>query len=380
MASNPYPRLVQAILQKEDWPEYEVVSPWHQTIFPGYRPRRKRIISKPSKRIRPLALPKRIVRVDYDEQQRLATEMIEGLEGQFGELQGYSVPPKQNAVFLMSLDRKTAVYLLRMHVISPLMIVLNSAMDIINGRKFWVVQDDMSGFTRPFRPDFQIIDAFRSDDQHEPRILGSYDFMPMEGLQVALGPWFWDEGDEPSDGVPIDQDDPSDGEDEDDSSDEEDDDDGDDEDDDNYDEEDDDEDDDSEDDDDDDDEDERFQNREERYCIIKNSKTPSPGSKLPTSMAYLVQHGVAYLAVTGLPEFTIGNTNCQITMVCPDMVKESTVAGRLAAGTGVMRIARSEKRGEFCLNFMGSLLKCFKHFRKVIRSIVNGFDSSVLTR
>ncbi|KAF4773949.1 hypothetical protein HER10_EVM0006997 [Colletotrichum scovillei] len=368
MAFNPYPRLVQAILQKEDWPEYEVhpVPPWHQTILPGYRPyrpRRERMIFKPSKLIRSPALPKRIVRVDYDEQQRLATEMIEGLEGQFGELQGYSVPSKQNnSVFLTRFDSKTAMYVLRIHVICPVMDVLNHAMDIINGRKFRVLPEHMSGFTRPFRPDLQIIEAFKDDDLHAPQILGSYDAMDMEGLQVASRPWFWDEGDEPSDGVPIDQDDPSDGEDEDDSSDEENDDDEDDGDDDDYDEDDDDEDDDSEDDDNDDDEDECFQNREERYCIIKNFKTPSPGSRLPTSMAYLVKYGVRYLAVTGLPEFTIGNTNCQITMECPDMAKESTVAGRLAAGTGVMRIATSEKRGEFCLNFMGSLLKCFKHF------------------
>ncbi|KAL0764443.1 hypothetical protein CaCOL14_013078 [Colletotrichum acutatum] len=51
-------------------------------------------------------------------------------------------------------------------------------------------------------------------------------------------------------------------------------------------------------------------------------------------------------------------------MECPDMAKESTVAGRIAAGTGVMRIATSEKRGEFCLNFIGYLLRCFKHFRE----------------
>ncbi|KAJ0326266.1 hypothetical protein COL5a_007090 [Colletotrichum fioriniae] len=305
------------------------------------------MIFKPSRRIRSRSLPERIVRVDHDEHQKLATEMIEGLKGQFGELQHHPWLEKDTSVFLMNFDRKTAVYLLRMHVICPVMDFLIHAMEIINGRQFWIVE------------------PFKSDDQHEPRILGSYDFMAMEGLQVALRPWFWEnEGGEPSDGVPIDQDDPSDGEDEDDSSDEEDDDDEDDEDDDDYDEDDDEEDDDSEDDDGDDDEDERFQNREERDCIIKNFKTPSPGSKLPTAMAYLVKYGVAYLAVTGLPEFTIGNTNCQITMECPDMAKESTVAGRLAAGTGVMRIATSGKRGEFCLNFMGSLLKCFKHFRK----------------
>ncbi|KAK1460846.1 hypothetical protein CMEL01_15143 [Colletotrichum melonis] len=310
MAFNPYPRLVQAILQKEDWPEYEVhpVPPWYQTFFPGYRPRRERMLFKPSKRIRSLALPERIVRIDYDEQQRLATEMIEGLEGRFGELQGYPVPPKQNLVFLMSFDWKTAVYLLRMHVICPVMDVLNVAMKIINGRQFWVIQDHMSGFTRPFRPNFQIIEAFKREED--------------------------DDGED-------------------------------DEDDDDYDEEDDDdEDDDSEDDDEDNDEDERFQNWEERDCIIKNFKTSSPGSKLPTAMAYLVKYRIRYLAMMGLPELTIGNTNCQITMECPDMAHESTVAGRLAAGTGVLRIATSEKRGDFCLSFIGSLLKCFKHFRK----------------
>lgn len=156
MALNPYPRLVRAILQKKDWPEYQVhpVPPWYPIIFPAYRPpSRGRMIFKPSRRIRSRSLPERIVRVDHDEHQKLATEMIEGLKGQFGELQHHPWLEKDTSVFLMNFDRKTAVYLLRMHVICPVMDFLIHAMEIINGRQFWVLQDHMSGFTRPLRPD-----------------------------------------------------------------------------------------------------------------------------------------------------------------------------------------------------------------------------------
>ncbi|KAK1641415.1 hypothetical protein BDP81DRAFT_504811, partial [Colletotrichum phormii] len=361
--SSP-PPLIRAILQKEEWSPYPVMylPQRDQMTSRMERPRERRLYT-PSRATRSIGFPTRIVRANVDELQRQATEMLsEGLEDNYGELQEAFRQKTDTSAPLIS--KKSVLYVIQRHVFYPVLNVLNIAMKTtVGGKVIWP----------RFGPEVQTMEVFNNSDEGTTTVIGLYDVKDPEAIRVKLFPYFGkNEGEDllqdTEDNTPNDQDislaeiaaenvevEEEEEEDEDDDDDDS--------------------------SSDDDENDPELRNEEVRDCFIENTKTPTPdGGNLPTALAYLAQEAAAHAALTGLPEVTIGNECAQILMQFPEMARESTTMARFDAGPGVMRVVASEKRGEFCLNFLGSLLRVLNQIRKLLHSIVNGHDSSILTK